>query len=593
MPTNQTNTTSTSDKTTETTTQRSPQTYGGGILGSGDLAGALLNIMTQQAGALRTVNQSRQEAVAAQQQALDAQVAAQRVVASQIGEVARQRAETTYAQNSLLERHQRDFGMDPDQVNNEILKNLAIRNALEPQLEAARREYDAATSIGLLDNPIGFLFAQLKLPQLAAKNNAIADSIARADHNIAQRTALLNGVKQTVTANNADAIRKHQLAQAEIDAKIAEANLHAAEAANRGALAAARMQDIQVINMMGDNQRQTLMGVAQLKDQEEQRVYRREQQELLRMQRQDILDKRRADAESDARMDARFKMISDSLGLAEPMTVQRMRTLHPDNQKAWVDAALNGQYGEDLLESIKFFRPLASRNGMFQNGSSLVYDTGMKLEKAGVSKEGEAVLEYRRMNAGKEPKREDALKLGFRMYQDGVVSSAMGPKHPQDLSSSKWDKEFNPYRVPMLAFTGAVRTDAKLAPLRNNLVVKMATELATASGTTGTDLSADQQQQLFGAIREQVRTGKLPAKQAAAHIAEYVRAGTEWNRKTTGYTLFGLPPQTAYLFTFHGSFMGADSKKVDLMNPAELERALTLDAVKSKQIWGETPFGFR
>lgn len=593
MPTNQTNTTSTSDKTTETTTQRSPQTYGGGILGSGDLAGALLNIMTQQAGALRTVNQSRQEAVAAQQQALDAQVAAQRVVASQIGEVARQRAETTYAQNSLLERHQRDFGMDPDQVNNEILKNLAIRNALEPQLEAARREYDAATSIGLLDNPIGFLFAQLKLPQLAAKNNAIADSIARADHNIAQRTALLNGVKQTVTANNADAIRKHQLAQAEIDAKIAEANLHAAEAANRGALAAARMQDIQVINMMGDNQRQTLVGVAQLKDQEEQRVYRREQQELLRMQRQDILDKRRADAESDARMDARFKMISDSLGLAEPMTVQRMRTLHPDNQKAWVDAALNGQYGEDLLESIKFFRPLASRNGMFQNGSSLVYDTGMKLEKAGVSKEGEAVLEYRRMNAGKEPKREDALKLGFRMYQDGVVSSAMGPKHPQDLSSPKWDKEFNPYRVPMLAFTGAVRTDAKLAPLRNNLVVKMATELATASGTTGTDLSADQQQQLFGAIREQVRTGKLPAKQAAAHIAEYVRAGTEWNRKTTGYTLFGLPPQTAYLFTFHGSFMGADSKKVDLMNPAELERALTLDAVKSKQIWGETPFGFR
>lgn len=568
----------------ETTSNRAAPTYGG--FSGQSLANSLLGILTQQTQQIGNLEHGRQAAFAAAEskQQLSDEIASG--AAAAVGIQAAKKAQLNYQQNSALEAYQRELGLDPADTQNILSQSLAQKEALRPQYEATRAEYDKAASTDLLSNPIGFIMAQLKLPSLAARTNALSDAMGRADVRMQVANEQLDTRRRTLIANSADQIREFELAQADIDAKIADSKLKAAEAATASRRAGELMQQIQVVNLIGDNQRQTIGQLASLREQEENRVERRQRMALVEEQRKQLLDEKKAKADQDARLDARLAAVSQKLGMLEPMTVQRLRSLASDREKnAWLNAALNGQMGETLYESLLFYGDKASRAGVAQSGNAASYDAYVKLRTTGLAHQAEAEREA--MKTGKKLKPEEARAQGFNIYADKMLNAAEGVKAVDDLSSRRWDTEYIVYRAPALAVADLAQADPRFASLKNNEVAKAISSYAASAGIQG-QLSSEQEQVVLKSIYEQARSRKILPAKAAADIAAFYRTAAEFQYQQTQYDLFGLPKQKAYLYSLE---IGGERKKVDLFNPAEVERALQRAITADKEPLGYSPIG--
>ena len=568
---------------TETTSNKGAPTYGG-FTGQ-SLANSLLSILSQSTQQVGSLEQGRQAAFAEAQskQQLSDGIAAGAATAA--GIQAARKAQLNYQQNSALESYQRELGMDPSDPQNILSQSLAQKEALRPQYEATRAEYDKAAGTDLLSNPLGFIMAQLKLPSLAAKTNALSDAMGRADVRMQVANEQLDTRRRTLIANSADQIREFELKQADIDAKIADSKLRAAEAATASRRAGELMQQIQVVNTVSDNQRQTIGQLASLREQEENRVERRQRMALVEEQRRQMLDEKKAKADQDARLDFLLAAVSQKLDMLEPMTVQRLRSLSDRERNAWLNAALTGQMGETLYESLLFYGDKASRAGAAQGGNAASYDAYTKLRTTGLAYQAEA--ERDAMKTGKKLKPEEARAQGFNIYADRLLNSAEGVKSPEDLSSRKWDSEYNPYRAPALAVADLAQSDPRFVSLKNNEVAKAISSFAATAGIQG-QLSSEQEQVVLKSIYEQARSRKILPAKAAADIAAFYRTAADFQYQQTQYDLFGLPKQQAYLYSLE---IGGDRKKVDLFNPAELERALQRAITSDKEPLGYSPIG--
>ena len=583
------NRSSTSSSQTTTTTSQSPATFGGGMFSGGDLVSQILGIVQQQNAGINVANETRLENQAASEQLAAQAAAGQRDAIAKRGEVAAAKAEIEYQQNALLQSIQKSLNLDPTVEGNAIAKNIAVRDALQPELMAAQQEYTKAASTDLLSDPLGFIFAQLKLPSLEERVKGLSTQIQIADQDTQERQARLAGARNTALANTADATRKVQLQAAQVDAMIAEANVKAAEAATKSQTAQQAMQSAQIINMLGDNAKGAITTVISLKDAEENRKLRNEQRQLVAEQRAEIMAQKKEKQDETDRWNARFRIVSDSLGLQEPMTVDMLKKLgNPKLEEAWLKAAATGQFGEDLFDSIRFFRPQAVRIGLDKQGASGLYEASKKLEAAGVQFKDEANRQHMAADPRARPLSEaQALAEGFRIYQATVEKSALDRTSPTDLSSAKWDQQYNPYKAPFLTFSQLGTQDPKFARLKDNEMTKAVGAIANSANATG-NLNADQTQQALAVIREKVRLRQLTPQAAAAQISDFMKAASQWNADQTGYTLFGLPQQGAYTFTLRG---GDRADKVDLMNPVEVERILVKQITSMKEPMGFSPIG--
>lgn len=568
---------------TETTSNKGAPTYGG-FTGQ-SLANSLLSILSQSTQQVGSLEQGRQAAFAEAQskQQLSDGIAAGAATAA--GIQAARKAQLNYQQNSALESYQRELGMDPSDPQNILSQSLAQKEALRPQYEATRAEYDKAAGTDLLSNPLGFIMAQLKLPSLAAKTNALSDAMGRADVRMQVANEQLDTRRRTLIANSADQIREFELKQADIDAKIADSKLRAAEAATASRRAGELMQQIQVVNTVSDNQRQTIGQLASLREQEENRVERRQRMALVEEQRRQMLDEKKAKAEDIARFNAGLAVVSQKLGMPAPVTYAEWIKLPEDEKRLWHTAAKRGQFGDTLYDSILFYNNKASRTGIAQSGNAASYDAFIKLRTTGLAHQAEAEREA--LKTGKRLKPEEARAQGFNIYADRLLNSAEGVKATEDLASRKWDSEYNPYRAPSLALADLAQADPRFANLKNNEVAKAIRSYAATAGIQG-QLSSEQEQVVLKSIYEQARSRKILPAKAAADIAAFYRTAAEFQYQQTQYDLFGLPKQQAYLYSLE---IGGERKKVDLFNPAELERALQRAIIADKEPLGYSPIG--
>lgn len=563
-------------------------TFGGGSLNSEQLVQSLLQNMTSQNAAMdRAASrattgfelgaESQQQAIAQQRQAVDSAAA-----------LAAQKAQTQFVQNRALEDLQRTFGLDQSQVDNEIAKSLAVAQTARDSRVAVRAEYDELASKDMLTNPIGYMLAQLKMPAVAARNNALADAEDLALQNIDKRTQQFTAAKSVLSANTADQILDQQLKQAQIEAQVADAKLRQEEGKVQVASASAAMQQALLENQKGDNVRNTLNTILSLEDREEARRQRKEQ-------RDELLAGKKLKEEEDLRMNARLKIVSDSLGLVEPMTVQRLKGLtNKKTQEAWAGVALSGQYGDNLESSLAFYLSNGVRDRIQTAGNASMYGTANKLAQAAGSLEMQASRELAAANQGKTPKKEDTVSKSYEIYRDSVVNSTAGVSYPTDLASSQWDRTFNPYVAPFLSFNKTINEQPKLKLLENNLVKVAIDNLAKSGAIKTENLSAEQQQQVILSIADQVSQGKVDPKRAAAEVSQYFRAAAAYNSQLNKYELFGLPNQRSYLFTLQGSFGDMNTRKMDLMNPADVENSLVWRA-KQQQVttYGSSSVFFR
>lgn len=579
--------TGTSDSVSTRTGGGPTGTFGGGMLDSSQLIQMLLNSTKQQNSLMATAGSEAGTANAQAQQLQTQSIAAQKAVADAAAANAGKKAAIDYTMNKTVQDLQSLFNMDPSQVNNEIAVSLTAAQQAKEARVSARAEYDQAAQTSVLDDPLGWIIAQVKLPQLAAKNNALADAEDLALQNIDTKTKLLSNAKATVTANTADQVRDLQLSQAQNEAALSNARLDSEQAKVIVSSAQARLQQAQIANQIGDNTRSTLVAVTGLQDREEAQVFRMEQKKT-------VMEGKKLKEEDDARLNSRLQDVSTSLGMVEPMTLSRLKTLtNKKEQEGWLNAALTGQYGEDLQNSVNFYLSGATRNAAITSPS--VHGTAEKLERAGASYQ--PIAEHAAAAVagplGKKPSPAESRAMGYKMYQDSLVSSMSSPTDKADLGNSQWDKTYNPYVAQFVGLSKSIDTMPQLAFMKNNSVKVAVDNMVKSGAVVGPNLTSDQQNQVLGSVVQSVLERKKDPKQAAADVAQFFKASAGYNQNLNKYDLFGLPPQTNYLYTLPGDFSSFDAYKVDLMDPTSVENAILRRVRQNKSPMGLTPFGVR
>lgn len=554
-------------------------TFGGGLLDGGQLIQMLLQSTEQQNQLMQQAGTGLSAANAQAAAKIQTGMQMQRAVVESAATNAAKKATADYTVNKTLEDLQRMFNLDPTQVNNEIANSLAVAQSAREERVAARAELDATMQIDPLSNPLGWIMGQIKLPRLAARNNALADKEDLALQNIREKTNLLANAKATVSANTADQLKEIQLAHAENEKKLAEAKLTVEEGKNIVANATSKLQEIQLANQIGDNTRSTLTAVIGIQD-------RQEAAEIRAEQKKQIMEGKKLKEEEEARLNSRLKIVSDSLGMAEPMTTKRLQTLtNKKSQEAWLNAALTGQLGEDLQESLGFYLGGANRGAVTTAGGASVYDTAQKLERAGAGYQSIAERAMIAANPlGKKPSVEDSRKAGYKLYRDSVVASMQSPTEAADLSSSRWDKEYNPYMAQFVGLSKAIDTLPQYKALQNNLMKKSIDDLLKAGVVRGENLNSEQQQQILDAAIQNVINRKVDPKKAAADVAIFFKTAADYNRQLNKYDLFVLPAQTNYMFTLNGRWPTNSRDKVDLMDPVSVENQFMRVARSSKPV---------
>ena len=472
-----------------------PSTFGAGMMDSRGLLSALLGNNQQQN---QNIQQGAEEVSAVQKQA-DAKraesIVGNATAVKGAASVAAQNAEIAYQTADLGQRLQQMFNLNPDDATNEISTSLAAANAAREARAPVRAEFDQIQQANFFDDPVGYLIGKVKLPELAAKNNALADAEDLALNNVQTKTAMLKAAQSTLVANTADQVKQASLDQAKVVQQASQAKLSEEEAKNLTASATAKLQLIGLTDKMGDNTRATIGTVISLQDREEQAAIRNSI-------KKETNDRRAMEAADEARLDGRLKLVSDSLGLQEPMTVRRLKTLqNKKDQDVWLNAALTGQMGDDLQTSLGFYLGNGSRPSIAAQGGASTYLTATKLADAGAGFQSIAERSVMAANpSGKKPNSAESKQMGYKLYENSVVDSMRSPTDKTDLSSSTWDKTFNPYVAPFKAFNGAITTWPQLQGLQNNVMTKAVKTLLDSNAVQGDNLTADQQQQVIGSI---------------------------------------------------------------------------------------------
>lgn len=538
-------------------TGATPTATKGPSMDTQSLIQALLQTAGMQNQAIQTGGQQLQE-MQARSAALHSQGTQEQVaVVADAAAVAMQKAATQYKQAKKAEALQALFNLNPEEVNNEIRTSLTEAAAAKSARAPIRAEFDAASAINPLANPLDYIFAQLKLPQLAAQNNALADKEDEALQNIATKTKLLQDSQAALTANTADEIHKQTLESVQVAARESLAKLKIEEAKHMSGTAANMLQQINLANMLGDNNRQALIGAANLQSAEENRALRQEQQLLLSKEKSDA-------AEQERIMDDRLLLLSSTLGRPEPWTQKRLRALRPQERETLIDNALNGYFGPTLQSSIEFFRDKHNPVALQASNQSLV-KTAELLERAGAAYQKEATRENQKSIAAGGPKL-DAVALrakGFDLYKLVVVDSMASTSATDDLSSSKWDTEYNPY---VGHWVGYAQSNAP----KDNLVTKAIEALSASGVVKGEDLTAEQRKQVVASVLE-----TNDVKKASKDVAAFFRGLAARNLELNKYTMFSLPPQRSYVFTLPGETFKDNARKVDLLQPGLVENAAT------------------
>lgn len=564
-------------------------TFGQGMMNSGDLIQFLLKSGQQQNDAMTAANTGMQADQSRATELGTQAIEEQSAVVMNAATNAAAKAEVTYKQNKTLESLQNMFDLNQEDANNEIATNLAVINQAQAAYTPARAEYDQLASKSLLDDPLGYILAQVQMPSVAAKVNAIADKEDIANQRIATRTAQLNNAKATITANTADQIRSIQEQDAQNQMRLSSAQLLDAQAKNAVQAATYKMQGITVANMIGDNTRQTLQAVISLED-------RAESSELRNEQKRQIFEGKKLKDEEEARLNARLKIVSDAKGMAEPMTLKRLSTLtDKKSQEEWLAAAQSGAFGESLDGSLRFYLGNGSSKVAIQNGGGAsTWTTAEKLARQGAEYASVADRMHQKQTPGAKPLPiAEARTQGYDIYKNELVDSAMKPTEQNDLASSKWDRAYNPYVGQFVGFNKAIDTLPGLKSFQNNALKTSIDTLMKTGAVTTENLSSDQQQQAVKAVIARVKAREIEPRKAAADISQYIAGISAYQRSLNKYDLFSLPAQQAYFFTIDGDFGSDNKRKTNLMDPVTLERDIIWQVKQSTNPTGYNgPFGF-
>lgn len=474
----------------------------------------------------------------------------------------------------LAERAQAIVGLNPDDLNNDFVKSVAAYNIAEDKRKAARAEYDQAASVGMLDNPLVWFFNQLELPTLAAKNNAAVAERDSATRDIQARTTMLSQVKNSVIANTADAAKRYNLQLAELSAKEANLKLAEEEIKNRSAIASRKMQEFTLRDKALDVQWDTASKILTVEDAALRRQQARTQADLLNETRQMQLNDKKEQEAVEANMNLNLQRFSQFIGRVTPITVKELKTLPKKDAEIYWKIASTGELGATMQDALTTVLRTPGAVETIRMENPLVARTIQSLDKGIEGYTNAYIADYKRKNGNKDPKAAAALEAGVDLYTQELINSANAPNFAKPLNHESWDRTWNPYRADH-KLIGELVDQGNAKFLADNVVVKTAKTIQQSLPSTADGFTGENETQMLRAIGEQVKSGAIDPKTAAAQVVQYYNAARVIGLDQTQYSLFKIPPAKRYLVTLPAAGLFGKPITADLLNPASVETMFT------------------
>lgn len=488
-----------------------------------------------------------------------------------------QKAAITYEQNTTKEKAQAIAGLNPADQENEYVRSMAALTAAQTERAPIKSKYDQLTQISFLDNPVGYLMAQLELPQVAAQHNALVDRENAAQENVLTRTRMLQAYNSTTVANTAGQIQEAQLKEAEARNLDAQVQLRNEEMKNGSLIAQRKMQMAQLEDKKADNLRAALgtqLSVAQfqmsLQDRQEAREERAARMRVTLAEQKDK-DLR------ESQYNEGLARVSKLLGLPIVMDMKTLKQMpNVKMQQAWLDAATTGSLGSDLRESLGFVHEAATMPTLQRQNPGFAQAIGAM--DSAIKGYGNTLSDDARKKTGKPLAIKDLETLAPKTYAIDVVEAASNPGFKRNLSDKSWDNTFNPYRAPHTAVLQDTES-GPLAALKDNVMVKALTTVVPTIPPDSRGFRGEDEARAVRIVGNLVAEKKLTAKEAAAQVSQYYRVATGKSRDLYGYEVLNLPPQTRYNVTVQTGGWQSAPVNADLLNTASVERLLTRIAV--------------
>ena len=559
----------------------------GGIVNSlGDTLTQILGSLISSEQAIQTAGNTMIQSAQANQALGQQNIAAGQMVNQLTQQLAGQKAEIEFRANSVAEQTQALLGMDPEQAENELTRSVAAMTAAQQNKAAVRAEYDQLSQVDFLSNPIGYIFAQLKMPSVAARHDNLAAAEASATANIDTRLNLIKKANSTLTANTAAAAKELTLGAARANAEAATIKLREEEMKNNSAGATAAMQVAQLQDKVFDNRYKAMNLKIQTAQWEDSQALRRMQwQERTEQQQARLEDKKAKDA-ADAALGVGLQRVSQALGMPQAITVADFKLMPTSPYKnALAAAAFNNGFGPDLKSSIATLFELKGDAGAIQNQNP-GFAAMLRNTRAGI--DSYATSSPATDKLGKPLSAKDKAAGAMDKYEQEVEESYKIPNAAKPLNSSAWDAQggvFNPYKAEHEVMLDLARNGKTQFKIDNNVWAKALDNMqATTIKDPGAPIPAEAVNKAVDVVVELVKNGQVDPAMAAAHITAYHREAAARNMQFYNYTLMGLPPQDAYRvrLTPKGRLWGrGDAISVDFMNQAQTEKALVTLARES------------
>lgn len=502
-------------------------------------------------------------------QMLNGNIEAARGVIQQRTMLAAEKAAMEAKNSSLQERAQAIVGLNPDDLNNDFVKSVARYNQAEDKRLAAQSQLSDASSVGLLDNPVTWLFNQLAIPGMERQVAAATAERDGAVKDIQARTTMLTQHKNSVIANIADTARQYNLDLANATAQEAFVKLREEEAKNLSAISSRKLNEAnlrdKVFNARDDFFNKVLSVDELMQRREERKLTFNSVVEERRMK---LEGKKEADA---AKEQANLNLQRYAQFTGGPAyTVDTLKLMPKDQaERLWV-IATTGSLGADMKQVLMGLNADPTALATIQANNPIVAQTVEKISDAvssyvnTVSKPGPD---------GKVPTNKQAVDMAFTTYEDELVKSMKLPNFSKPLNSPHWDKQFNPYRADHKLMLHIIdEGNAKF--LADNLVTKTAKALQATVPSTAEGFTGENESQMLKAIAERVKSRELPAKAAAAQIVQYYNAAVQIGADQTQYGIFKLPAQNRYMVAFTGKDVLDRPIMGDLLNQASVENML-------------------
>lgn len=480
-----------------------------------------------------------------------------------------QAAEVERRKIAAGETAQNIANLNPDDLNNAYVTSMAQLTATQAEREATMQEYRKLTETSFLDNPVGYIFNQLALPQVVQKHNNLATQQDALTSDLSTRTQLMYQNKTQVTANVADATKEAKLTESAAQVAAAQAKAEQVRMENFGKVSTARMNELALTDKLVQNASTRYnagMNMAQFQAMQQERADARAERKM-RMD-EAAKDKAIKDAQ-DGALAVGLARVSGALGYPVPVTLDDFKKMPASKSKqALYNAAIEGTFGDDLSSSLSFVK---SGNGPRMQQSDPAFVSGVRAIDTGVQSYTAAVAS-KLENAKMKP--EEAVAQGAAAYTIDVVAAAHDPKAATPLNDPKWDSTFNPYRSQDATLISLVKS-GQMPALANNSFVKIMGTVAATMPPGTPEFRGEDRTNAIKALAELVSARKITVQQAAADLVSYTKTAAAYNQSTMKLASLNMPVQTNAFVKIPGYSFTSQAKVGDIMNVASAENLLT------------------